>query len=64
MQLNKENWNSFYKWLDFKGYHIYLDSNIFRGSKFITDFDPLEDEDSGEIEEVVEKIKQNDPFNF
>ena len=59
-----KDWKSFYSWLESKGYNIYINSNIFRGSKFITDFDPQEDSDSGEIEEIVERIKKNDSFNF
>ena len=53
------SWGAFREWLKMKGYHMYKDSNIFRGSKFITDFDPLEDEDSGEIEEVIGNRKCN-----
>jgi len=59
-----EDWNEFYKWLESKDYHIYLGSNIFRASKFITDFDPMEDRDSGEIDEVISRIKEIDRFNF
>jgi len=58
------NWDNFHKWLKKKGYHIYRNSNIFRGDKFITDFDPIEDVDSGEIEETIKRIKENDVFNF
>ena len=43
-----EDWNEFYKWLESKGYGIYRKSNIFRGDKFITDFDHIEDADSCE----------------
>ena len=59
-----ESWSEFYKWLNDKGYHIYRDSNIFRFSMFVTDFDPVEDRDSGEIEETILRIKEKDPFNF
>jgi hypothetical protein len=59
-----EDWNEFYKWLGVHGYYIYKDSNIFRHSKFITDFDPLEDADSGEIQETIDRVKANDLFNF
>ena len=59
-----KDWNEFYKWLESKGYNIYKQSNIFRGSKFITDFDPIEDADSGEIDETIKRIKENDVFNF
>jgi hypothetical protein len=58
------NWRSFYSWLESKGYNIYRHSNIFRGDKFITDFDPQEDADSGEIEETFNRIKEIDVFNF
>lgn len=57
-------WNNFYGWLKHKGYNVYRESNIFRGSKFITDFDPIEDADSGEINETIKRIKENDEFNF
>tara|TARA_R110000803_G_scaffold6446_4_gene20941 strand:- start:7212 stop:7397 length:186 start_codon:yes stop_codon:yes gene_type:complete len=59
-----EDWNLFYGWLKSKGYHIYKGCNIFRNDMFITDFDPQEDADSGEIEETFNKIKQRDVFNF
>jgi hypothetical protein len=59
-----EDWSKFYKWLESKGYHIYRKSNIFRGSKFITDFDPIEDADSGEIDATIKRIKEIDVFNF
>ena len=59
-----ENWSLFYKWLSDNGYHIYMGSNIFRYSKFITDFDPQEDPDSGEIKETIKRIKDKDAFNF
>ena len=59
-----KSWDDFFKWLESKGYHIYWKSNIFRGSKFITDFDPQEDDDSGEIEETIRRIKINDALNF
>tara|TARA_R110000782_G_scaffold223005_1_gene310030 strand:+ start:254 stop:439 length:186 start_codon:yes stop_codon:yes gene_type:complete len=59
-----EDWALFYDWLESKGYHIYRGCNIFRSDKFITDFDPLEDADSGEIEETFNKIKKRDVFNF
>lgn len=59
-----EDWNEFYKWLESKGYNIYRQSNIFRGAKFITSFDPIEDDDSGEIDETIKRIKENDVFNF
>ena len=58
------SWKDFYIWLEKKGYHIYRESNIFRDDKFITDFDAIEDDDSGEIEETISKIKKNDFFNF
>ena len=58
------DWGCFYEWINEKGYHIYRESNIFRHSKYICSFDPLEDRDSGEIEETIELIKENDPFNF
>jgi len=64
MLKNLEDWEVFYSWLSSKGYHVYRRSNIFRNDKFITDFDPLEDVDSGEIEEVVNIIKEIDIFNF
>lgn len=54
----------FYNWLEANGYEVFRDSNIFRGDKFIVDFDPLEDDDSGEYEETIKKIKQLDPFNL
>jgi hypothetical protein len=59
-----EDWNEFYKWLESKGYNVYRQSNIFRGSKFITAFDPIEDADSGEINNTIKRIKKNDVFNF
>ena len=59
-----ESWEEFYSWLKEKGYHVHKDSNIFRGPKFITDFDPQEDPDSGEIEDTIETIKEKDQFNF
>ena len=61
---NMEDWKEFYNWLEVKGYHIYKYSNIFRDSKFITDFDPQEDADSGEIDDTIERIKGWDEFNF
>lgn len=59
-----KNWDDFYKWLEIKGYHLIYNNNIFRHTKFITSFDAMEDDDSGEIEETIERIKQNDIFNF
>jgi hypothetical protein len=55
-------WNKFYKWLELNGYHVYMNSNVFRGSSFITDFDPQEDRDSGEIEETMQRIQVVDTF--
>lgn len=57
-------WQDFYEWLEYNRYHVYRGSNIFRESKFITSFDPQEDEDSGEIEKTMARIKELDPFNF
>ena len=57
-------WEQFYKWLENNGYDIVRNSNIFRYDMFVTSFDPLEDYDSGEIEETIERIKENDYFNF
>ena len=59
-----DNWKDFYAWLETNGYHIYRKSNIFRNDYFITDFDPVEDGDSGEIEETINRIKEKDVFNF
>lgn len=53
-------WKDFYEWLHKHGYDIVRQFNIFRGSKYITYFDSQEDWDSGEIEETIERIKQND----
>lgn len=58
------NWEQFYKWLENNGYDIVRNSNIFRYDMYVTSFDPLEDYDSGEIEETIERIKENDYFNF
>ena len=58
------SWEDFYQWLDMHGYEIVRVHNIFRHNKFITSFDNLEDFDSGEIEETIERIKANDVFNF
>ena len=57
-------WFYFYKWLEANGYDIVRNNNIFRGNMFVTSFDSLEDPDSGEIEETIERIKENDHFNF
>jgi len=59
-----EDWGLFYEWLQTKGYHVYRYSNIFRGDMFITSFDPIEDDDSGEIKETIDRIKNKDIFNF
>ena len=56
-------WKDFYKIIDLAGYDVVRNSNVFRGDKFILNFDPQEDEDSGEIEKVLEKITLLDPFN-
>jgi hypothetical protein len=55
-----ENWASFYEWLKLYGYYVVEDSYIFRAKKLITSFDPVEDEDSGEIEETLFRIKEAD----
>ncbi len=57
-------WEQFYKWLKDNNYDIIRNHNIFRYDMFITSFDPLEDSDSGEIEETIERIKEIDIFNF
>mgnify|MGYP003625333268 CR=1 FL=1 len=59
-----EDWSSFYVWLESKGYHVYRNSNVFREDMFITHFDCQEDDDSGEIEETINRIKEIDVFNF
>ena len=57
-----EDWNEFYKWLKENGYDIVREYHIFRFNKYITSFDPMEDGDSGEIEETIARIKENDQF--
>ena len=56
-------WKQFYKWLKDNNYDIIRSHNIFRYDMFITSFDPLEDSDSGEIEETIERIKEIDILN-
>jgi hypothetical protein len=58
------SWKEFYEWLEKNNYDVVRNSNIFRYDMFVTSFDPLEDFDSGEIEETIERIKENDYFNF
>jgi len=58
------NWDKFYQWLECNNYDIVRNSNIFRNDTFITSFDPIEDYDSGEIEETIQRIKEIDVFNF
>ena len=62
MKINEigEDWGEFYKWLNSNGYDVLRHYNIFRGNHYITDFDPQEDRDSGEIEETIERIIERD----
>ena len=59
-----EDWKEFYKWLKLHGYDVVRQSNIFRRNKYITSFDPVEDADSGEIDETIQRIKERDFWNF
>lgn len=55
-----EGWSEFYMWLETHGYEVVKEHHIFRGTKYITDFDPQEDHDSGEIQQTIERIKAID----
>ena len=55
-----QNWKLFYEWLKENGYDTFRHYNIFRGNKYITDFDCQEDGDSGEIEETMDRIIEMD----
>lgn len=57
-----ENWSEFYEWLKDHNYYVVEDSYIFRNKKLITSFDPQEDDDSGEIEATIYRIKENDKW--